>query len=453
MQLYSTASNISAPSMQKAGQRQQANAKQSLLFNGIKAPAQIRHDEARFSGKQKYKDLNTSASISAPEDLYVRDSEQIGGLEAGGKIVASEVAVKGDVIAKGDINYQGSNARGIVKSWLGNIYTDYSEGLGGLHAPQGNIKAKEVAIRGGSVVADKGTVEFIGSDIYGDGEIKAGDTATVTRSANINGIHAGNDIVAYDIAAKNDVISDQGSINFKESDAWRKLQALQGKIQVENADLIGSIDSAQTVDIKGLKEIQGPIEAGDDVTLRNSSKYKRTVVKDVLVHSGKSEQPNLVDIGPDVTVEGDIHFDNGQGTVLLREGSSFEGKTNGEIESDKKGKDFAKRGLLGGLFNRSGAGSSKAPALYPAGQNGSQSTLSQPPAYDDDKKPMYLQDNSSNRTITGTHPPLRNSSSFSSIATFATTMTLPAYGDNSKSKPANPETGLPEEDDASIRRR
>ena len=65
MQLYSTASNISASSMQKAGQRQQANAKQSLLFNGIKAPAQIRHDEARFSGKQKYKDLNTTASLAS----------------------------------------------------------------------------------------------------------------------------------------------------------------------------------------------------------------------------------------------------------------------------------------------------------------------------------------------------------------------------------------------------
>lgn len=445
MKLYSTTSKVPVSRLQEASQHQQASALQSPMFNGIKAPARLSHDQVTFSGTKKYYDLATREIISTPhDDLQVRDSALIGGLNSGHKIYASEVNVTGDVIAQGDITYTGSEAQGLLKSWFGSIDTDHAEHLGGLHAPMGNIKANEVAVHGGKVVADQGNVEFFGSEIYGDGEIRAGGNVNVTKSAHINAIQAGGDIDTYEITAKKDVVSERGNIDFMHySDALGKLQTLAGKIHVKDGDVINSIDSASTVHIEGINELRGAIEAGDNVTLRTGSDRKKKMeVNDVIVHSGKSEEPNTVDIGPGVTVKGNIMFDNGNGTVLLREGAKFDGKTNGEIQSDKKNKENEKSSLFGifGRKNGSSSSSSNSTQFYPSGVHGSSVTLTSPPNY---PPSMYQQDNGSGATIRGTGHPLRHRTSTGTIATIAT---LPVYGDESKSTRLNPDTGKPEDD-------
>jgi len=429
MKLPSLSPSLTQSTYQAASSSLQGKAEQPQ-FSGLKVRAPLAADTVRFGATHKHKDLDTNEIIWAPDNLEVKNSRRIGGLNAGGKITAKEVSVGGDVNAQKDLEYLGSESGGILKSAEGNIKATNSAKIGGIHALKGNIDTYEVAVQG-DVMADQGDVKFISSDT--DGHIHAGRNAKVERSKNINGIHAVNNIATRDILAKRNVVSDQGDIFFLDSDVWGKLQTLKGKIHVDDSDLVGGIDAAKTVFVKDSKEVRNPIEAGGDVTLRG----KKTVVNDIIIHSGKSEAPNKVDIGDGVTVRGNIIFDNGNGTVLLGKDSKFLGETNGEIQSAKKNQE--KQG--GGLFSQKTGNGSTSTLLYPLG-NGSTYTVTAPP--------VYGHDNSSTETITGPssgHPLLhRRHHSTTSLATIATVATLPAYGDEAKSKRINPDTGLPEDE-------
>lgn len=404
----------------------------------VKARRPLTKDTVMFAGTTKHKDLYTTDIISTPDgqDLKVKRSNLIGGLNSGGKIWADDVAVSGAVDAKGDIEYRSSDAGSIITSREGNIFADHSDRIGGLRAHKGNIKTYELAVQG-DVFADQGNVKFISSDT--DGQIHAGGTAKVEQSKNINGIHAGGKITTRDILAKKDVVSDNGDIDFIDSDVKGTLKTSSGDIKVDDSDSIGGIDSAGTVFVKDAKDVKRTIHSGGDVTLRSNK--TQTLVHDIEVHSGKSEASNLVDIGAGVTVDGNINFENGLGTVVLAKGARLLGETNGDIQSEEKNKEkdgSEKQGFykLGGKGSKTG--SSSTIKGYPT--NDSTLTLTQPPGY-------YAAGGHANRssdtvnTMNTLHDVQRRNPRNRRGSNETIDTIMPTYGDNGNTWEMNPETG------------